>query len=321
MKKKKEYHKKYYKENKLKMKKQMKKSYKKNIDERKHYSRTYLTQKKMEKKYDRPIKNIIRERIIREISKHKIKNILTLESEDFLFCKEIPEKKVYVFENNKTIFNLMQKPKPKNVILNFGDISDFRDYDMSIDCIYLDFCCTYLTGKETIYLLKEKIKDSKLFVITFCTWDETKKPNGDYQFELINQLQTLLDINFKAIHPPPPKIQNPGLSNASDIKSICAFFPFIIVFLLSNFLILSSMILILFLCKAYLYLFLPYVSFAIVYYALIISLYSFGNILYCIYSSFAPGFSKIIVTIVECFLSLYPCPKITLKFISKRVCN
>ena len=195
----KEYYKKYYEEHKPKLKKQMKKSYNKNKPKRKQYSRVYSTQTKMEKKYDRPIKNIIRERIIKEINNNKIKNILTLESEGFLFCKEIPEKKVYLFENDKRTFNLMQKPKPKNVILNFGEISDFKDYDMNTDCIYLDFCCTYLTGKETIYLLKEKIKNSKLFVVTFCTWDETKEPNGDYQFELINQLQTLLDINFKVI--------------------------------------------------------------------------------------------------------------------------
>ena len=93
----------------------------------------------------------------------------------------------------------MQKKKPKNVILNYGNVSDFSEYDMDVDCIYLDFCCTYTTAKEVIYTLKNKIANSKLFVVTFCTWDEKKKPNGDYQFELISNLQNLLGINFKVI--------------------------------------------------------------------------------------------------------------------------
>jgi len=193
------YHKNYYKEHEEKIKKQLKDNYKKNKRKRIHYSRVYSSESKMKAKYNRPVKNLIRDRIISEIQRRDIKTILTLESEDFLFAEEIPQKKVYVFEIDKKIHNLMRKNKPRNVILNQGGISDFSEYDMDVDCIYLDFCCTFKTAKEEIYLLKEKISKSKLFIVTFCTWDETKSPDGDYQFELINKLQTMLEINFKVI--------------------------------------------------------------------------------------------------------------------------
>lgn len=199
----KDYHKNKAKEwreqNPIKFKKLMKDNYEKNKDERKHYTRVYSSEKKMIESYDRPIKNIIRNKIINEITQRDIKNILTLESPDYLFSKKIPEKKVYVFEMNKDLFNKMNKSKPKNVILNQGNISDFSRYDFNVDCIYLDFCGSYTTEKEVIYNLKEKIKNSKLFILTLATWDETKKPNGDYQFDLINKLQTMLEVNFKVI--------------------------------------------------------------------------------------------------------------------------
>lgn len=193
----KEYHKKYNKENKEHLNKLMKKNYIKNNRRLKNYSRVYSSEKKMTEKYNRPIKNIIRERIIKE--SNTCKNILTLESKDFLFSKLIPEKKVYVFENNKNEYNLMLKTKPKNVILSFGDISNFKEFDMNTDLIYLDFCSTYLSNKETIYLLKEKIRNCKIFVVTFCTWDETKEPDGDYQFELIKNLQEITEVNWKVL--------------------------------------------------------------------------------------------------------------------------
>jgi DNA-directed RNA polymerase beta' subunit len=177
----------------------MKENYEKNKDKRKHYSRVYSSERKMEESYNRPVKNIIRNKIIEEISRKNIKNILTLESSEFLFTKQIPEKKLYVYEKDKKVFDKMNKTKPKNVILNYGDVSDFSRYDFNVDCIYLDFCGSYTTEKEIIYNLKEKIRNSKLFVITLCTWDETKKPNGDYQFDLINKLQTLLEVNFKVL--------------------------------------------------------------------------------------------------------------------------
>jgi hypothetical protein len=195
----KEYYKDYYAKNKNKLKKQMLKNYKKNKPKRLHYQKVKTSEKAMEKKYDRPIKNLIRDRLIKEISNYNIKNILTLESSDFLFSKELIEKKIYVYEKDKETFNKMLRHKQKNIVLSYGNISEFSNYDFNIDCIYLDFCGSYTTEKEIIYNLKDKIKNCKLFAVTFCTWDETKEANGDYQFDLLNKLQTLIGIPFKVI--------------------------------------------------------------------------------------------------------------------------
>jgi hypothetical protein len=191
--------KRYYKNNKLKMAKQMKEAYIKDKPFRLHYQKVRVSEEAAIKKYDRPVKNLIREKIVSEIETRQIKNILTLESKDFLFSKLIPNKKIYVFEKDKLEFDSMLVSKPKNVILNQGDVSNFKEYDINPECIYLDFCGAFNKEKSIVWELKEKIKSCKLFVLTVCTWDETKSSNGDYQFDLINQLQSLLEINFKVI--------------------------------------------------------------------------------------------------------------------------
>ena len=180
------------------MRKYMKEYYKKNKEKLKNYQK--------DRKYDTPAKNRVRETLINFLGTHKIKKILTLESEDFMFSKLVPEKKVIVFESDKKTFNLMEKSKPKNVSLFYGDVSQFADLDSKIDMIYLDFCGTYEFSKEVIFSLKEQIKQSKLFAVTFSlrNGSEAKKRGfkqiGDYQFDLIRRLQELLDVNFKVLY-------------------------------------------------------------------------------------------------------------------------
>jgi len=185
-------------ENKKRMSEYMKKYNKENKEHIKNY--------KKERKYNTPVKNRIRENLINFINQYKIKKILTLESKDFLFSKLIPEKKIIVFEKEKKTFNLMEKSKPKNVSLFYGDISQFADLDSKTDLIYLDFCGTYEFSKETINNLKNQIQQSKLFAVTFSlrNGSEVKKKGfkqlGDYQFDLIRRLQELLEINFKVLY-------------------------------------------------------------------------------------------------------------------------
>ena len=157
-------------------------------------------------KYNRPNKNRIREEVINLIESNKCKKILTLESKDFLFSKLIPERKVIVFEREEKEYKEMLKKKPKNVKLFFGEVSDFADLDSQVDCIYLDFCTNYPYAKETIYNLKEVIKNCHIFGVTFClhvgkdAMDKGYEKKGDYQFDLINKLQELLGINFKVLY-------------------------------------------------------------------------------------------------------------------------
>ncbi len=185
-------------ESKAYMKKYAKEYYQKNKEHMKNYQK--------ERKYDTPAKNRIRDSLINFMGQYKIKKVLTLESEDFIFSKIIPEKKIVVFEKDKKTFSLMEKSKPKNVSLFYGDISHFADLDSKTDFVYLDFCGTYEFSKEVIYSLKQTIKQSKLFAVTFClrTGDQVKKKGfkqiGDYQFDLIRRLQELLDINFKVLY-------------------------------------------------------------------------------------------------------------------------
>lgn len=195
----KSYRKDYYKKNKRKYQNFMKKYYNENSEKIKNYTRVYSSEKAMSRGYDRPIKNIIRAKILSYIENYPINSILTLESEDFLFSKELPQSKIFVFENNLNTFKKMRLKKPKNVVLSYGDVSNFKEYNSNVDFIYLDFCYTFSTAKEIIYNLKENIRKARLFAVTFCTWDETKEPNGDYQFDLINKLQTIIGINFKVL--------------------------------------------------------------------------------------------------------------------------
>ena len=156
--------------------------------------------------YNRTNKNRVRDNLIKIIQDNKINKILTLESKDFIFSNLIPEKKVIVFENDNKVFELMKRNKPSNVKLFFGDISNFSELDSSVDCVYLDFKGIFEFSKQEIYKLKEVIRNSKLFIVTFSlrvgkiAKDNGFEQFGDYQFDLIRRLQELLEINFKVLY-------------------------------------------------------------------------------------------------------------------------
>jgi len=174
------------------MKDYMKSYYSKNKNE------LLIYQKEVRNNYDKPLKNIVRDKLINIIKNYKIDSILTLESHKFLFSKKLPEKKVIVYEKDKNVFTWMQKPKPKNVKLVFGDISDYAELNGRVDCVYLDFCGNWYGSKETILNLRETIKDSKLFILTLAVRDNQTEIEGDYQFYIISQLQEL--FNLKVIY-------------------------------------------------------------------------------------------------------------------------
>jgi len=196
----KEYYKQWYAAN---GKKWMQEHMKEYYQEHKEELRLNVKERKMN--YDRPNKNRIRDNLIKIIEQNKIKSILTLESEDFIFSNLLPKNKIIVFENDKKVFNKMEKSKPKNVKLFFGDVSKFADLDSKVDCVYLDFKGIYEYSKQEIYELREVISKAKLFGVTFSTRlnkevKETYEQFGDYQFDLIRKLQELLEINFKVLY-------------------------------------------------------------------------------------------------------------------------
>ena len=140
------------------------------------------------KEYNCDKKNEIREKIIDELRKRDINSILTLESKEFLFSKMLPDKKIIVWENDSDVFKKMEKKTPKNVELIFGNIGKFGVIGKSVDMIYLDFCKTWATEQSEVVRLKDKLKETKLFVLTLCMRTHKKLSEvycGDYQFDLI----------------------------------------------------------------------------------------------------------------------------------------
>jgi len=158
------------------------------------------------KKYNCENKNKIRQIIVDEIRKREINSIVTLESQDFLFSKLLPDKKIIVFENDGNVCEKLEKKAPKNVEVIFGNINKLSIFNSNHDMIYLDFCGTWMTEQQNIIKLKEQLKNVKLFVLTLCLRESYyhKKTgniyNGDYQFDIINKLQTLTKINWKVVY-------------------------------------------------------------------------------------------------------------------------
>jgi len=164
------------------------------------------TKESKKKKYNCENKNRVRQLIIDEIRKREIKNIVTLESPEFLFSKLLSDKKIIVFENDGNIMTKLEKKSPKNVELVFGNINKFEIFNSKADCIYLDFCGTWMTEQENIIKLKNSLKETKLFILTLCLRESAfhKKTgnifNGDYQFDLLNKIQSLTEINWKVVY-------------------------------------------------------------------------------------------------------------------------
>lgn len=164
------------------------------------------TKDQEKKDYDCENKNRIREIIVSEIRKRNISSILTLESKDFLFSKMLPDKKIIVFEKEGDICTKMEKCTPKNVELIFGNIGKFGIFNSTVDCIYLDFCKTWMTEQEVIAQLIDSLGKTKLFILTLSTrvsGYHKESGNvflGDYQFDLINKIQQLTNINWRVVY-------------------------------------------------------------------------------------------------------------------------
>lgn len=160
----------------------------------------------MPKKYNEKNKNRLREIIVDKIRNENIKTILTLESEEFLFSKMLPDKEIIVWENNDKKIKKMEKNTPKNVDLIFGNIGKFGLIGKDVDCIYLDFCRTWNTEQTEIIRLKNRLSNCKLFILTLCLRANgtqgklNEQFKGDYQFDLINKIQKLTEINWKVIY-------------------------------------------------------------------------------------------------------------------------
>ncbi len=163
------------------------------------------TKEVKKKEYNCENKNRVRQLIVDELRKRDIKNILTLESPEFLFSKLLPDKKIIVWENDSDTFKKMEKKTPKNVELIFGNIGKFGVIGKDVEMIYLDFIGTFQNNQAEIVRLRNRLKECKLFALTLCLREPPKLKekllgNGDYQFNLINKIQELTGINWKVVY-------------------------------------------------------------------------------------------------------------------------
>jgi hypothetical protein len=151
--------------------------------------------------YNRPKKNKIRDEIKNKILQYNCDTILTLETNEYLLPKLLPDKQFFVAQNDKEEFLKMIKSKPDNVFLIYGDISEFSRLKQDFDCIWIDSCSTYRNIQSTIKNLNGKISLSKLIGITICGRKNHKDIN-DWKFDIVNKLQDILNIEIELVYVP-----------------------------------------------------------------------------------------------------------------------
>lgn len=139
--------------------------------------------KREKNNYDKPKKNSLRKSMISKIVSFGFKTILTLESPQWLFAKELPFHKIYVFEKDEKQHSLMEKNTPDNVVLFHDDVCNAMKYVESgeipneIDLIYLDYKAQFGTIKHHFKKLEGMLKLSKYFGFTVCTRGQKKNKN------------------------------------------------------------------------------------------------------------------------------------------------
>jgi len=160
----------------------------------------------MKKEYNTNNKDRIRNILVDLIRANNINSIVALESPEFIFSKALPEKKIVVFENDSETFDKMEKSCPKNVELVWGDISKFGVLNAKADFVWLDFYRTWMSEKGKLATLRDTLKGTKYLVVTFCLRESSHHKttgntfDGDYQFDLINKIQSITGIDWKVIY-------------------------------------------------------------------------------------------------------------------------
>jgi len=159
--------------------------------------------KQFEYEKDRPKKDRIRDELINCIKKYNVKKILILESPKFEIVKRLPNIKFLVYEKNYKTYMAMQKTKTKfkNIYLTRGNVANFKSSKLKADVIYLDFCGTFSGEKDNILALKDKIKVSKFFIVTFSPHEPRQKFEGisNFYLSIAGRLQRLLDMRLDIV--------------------------------------------------------------------------------------------------------------------------
>ena len=100
----------------------------------------------------------------------------------------------------------MEKNCPKNVELIWGNVGKFGVLNARTEFMWLDFYRTWMSEKENLALLRETLKEVKYLAITLCLRESSYHKtsgntfDGDYQFDLLNKIQSITGINWKVIY-------------------------------------------------------------------------------------------------------------------------
>jgi len=165
--------------------------------------------KQKKKSYNRTNKNSVREDIARIIKNNlpKESTILTMETKEFLFVKQLLDYYFYICEKSRKSYMQMCDEYNKNKeirksidFLHHGNIIDILVFPQSVrgyyDVVYLDFCCTFGNAKKTIESLYVHLFCSRYFGFTFCLRKNQKEKLDDYKFDMIYKLQNFLTLEY-----------------------------------------------------------------------------------------------------------------------------
>ncbi len=111
--------------------------------------------------YNRPRKNEVRVKVIKYFRPrmNRSAKLHTLETKDFLFAKQFKGQKLNCYQINKNEYVSMKKVKPKNVTISYGNVNtEIFKGNYKLKGVYLDYCNSWKTNRETISKLFEKDK-------------------------------------------------------------------------------------------------------------------------------------------------------------------
>jgi hypothetical protein len=119
-------------------------------------------------KYSGDGKKAARNMVLKNLTSYGAGLTLALESDELHCVNALPDHKFVIFEHNPLTYELLREKHPRNVLsLNFGDVSEAKEFPFPFEYAFLDFCNTYGKNKETLYSLRESLRTCKFIALTF----------------------------------------------------------------------------------------------------------------------------------------------------------
>jgi hypothetical protein len=119
-------------------------------------------------KYSGDGKKAARNMVLKNLTSYGAGLTLALESDELHCVNALPDHKFVIFEHNPLTYELLREKQPRNVLsLNFGDVSEAKEFPFPFEYAFLDFCNTYGKNKETLQALRNSLRTCKFIALTF----------------------------------------------------------------------------------------------------------------------------------------------------------